>query len=103
MSTKRITGDAKVTSRSDPRRSRISRIALASCRGAMSTDPLDRLRQMRDECDRAFGDGDVVAHGMSTAPDAEGLALRLAVNAHRQMAQARRLCEKLASSRRMKI
>jgi len=69
----------------------------------MSTDPLDRLRQMRDECDRAFDGGEVVAHSISTAPDAEDLALRLAVNARRQMAQARRLCEKLASSRRMSI
>lgn len=65
--------------------------------GVMSGDPLDRLRQLREECDRAFDPGDVEAHDMRAAADAENLALRLAVNAQRQMAQARRLTEKLRS------
>ena len=63
----------------------------------MSTDPLDRLRQLRDDCDRAFDSGDVEAHSMPGTSDAENLARRLAINAEQQMAQARRLREKLAS------
>jgi hypothetical protein len=66
----------------------------------MSADPLDRLRQLREQCDRAFDPADVEAHHASASPEAENLALRLAVHAQQQMAQARRLCEKLRSSRR---
>jgi len=68
----------------------------------MSGDPLDRLRQLREECDRAFDPAEVEAHNAPAASDAEDLALRLAGNAQQQWAQARRLLsERLHSDQRL--
>jgi hypothetical protein len=64
----------------------------------MSADPLDRLRQLREQCDRAFDPADVEAHHASASPEAENLALRLAVHAQQQMAQARRLSRSFAQA-----
>ena len=77
----------------------------------MSSDPsaLEKLQQIRREYDRLYGDRDAESSSVATPEpesqrpeppmtDSENLVLRLALNAQAHIEQARRLCERLAST-----